>query len=84
MAESGGRHVGMAQQVVRGAQQLAQFITADLDKVRVGVGDGAVEISGGEDVGVGAKSTDRPVIGRLIFMTGALGLLEKSRQGRRL
>ena len=55
MGKGRRRHVGVAQQIVCTAQQLAQLVAADLDKVRVGVGDGAVEVGGGEDIGVGGK-----------------------------
>ena len=70
MAEGSGGHVGVTQHVVGAAQQLTQLIPADVYQVGVGVGDTAVEVGGGE-----AKSTDRPVIGRLILITGALEIL---------
>jgi hypothetical protein len=49
VGESLGRHVGMADQVLRRAQQFLFLETADLDEVGIDVGDVALEIGLGND-----------------------------------
>ena len=51
IGEGLGRHVRVANHVVMLAEQLLLVETADPDEVRVHIGDVAVEVGGGEDVG---------------------------------
>ncbi|MNN41312.1 hypothetical protein D3C81_1554250 [compost metagenome] len=57
MGEHHPRHIRMAHQVVRAADQLIAIETADLDEFVVTVGDMAIDVRGGDQTLLGGKAT---------------------------